>query len=257
MLQINKRFINHIIKPIYQKIAKQLISSDSDFTKLTGEYQYRISYQWMFGNITITTPPIQNLVTSAGRTYIHNLISNLTLYMAVGTGSTAAALGDTTLGTETTRKIATGATTGSPTWKSTFTTNFTSTEINTTTEVGLLTASTGGTLLTHSVHSAISIPSGASMDIRYSLMSRTATIITGFTLTSGKTYTYEIAMASAIAVQAVDEDDTDNGYSKQSSTTAVENTAGSYYHDTSGGKLYIHTTDGANPNTHTIIVTNG
>ena len=225
-----------------------------------GRYDLNITYSWMFGQTKILVENY-NLVTDAGRNWILSRMgSNTANYIAaigVGTGNAAPLLANTTLGTETVRKaVGSPSVSGSPNWTTTVSAEFTSTEINNTTEVGLLNnATSGGTLITRSTHAAISIPSGSNMSLDYSLGLMTGRTITTFTLTSGRTYTYEVA--DAVGIIGVIEKDTQNGYAKKTSVSDVESNAGTYYWDDGADKLYIHTTNNANPNTHTIIALSG
>jgi hypothetical protein len=202
-----------------------------------------------------------NLITNAGRTFLVSRLgsnaNNFITHMAVGTGANAAALGDTTLQTETVRLACTNATSGTPNWGITFSATYTSTQINNTTEVGLLNASSGGTLVTRAKYTAISVPAGSSMAIDYTVALLTLSIITGWTLTAAQTNTYQIAMASGIAVRGVIESDTNNGYAKKTSIATVEATASTYWHDTANNLLYIHCSAGGNPSAHTIMVQSG
>lgn len=71
---------------------------------------------------------------------------------------------------------------------------------------------------------------------------------TGFTLTGGKTYTYQTAQVKQ--VMGVTEVDTGITYVKQTSIASVESTASSWYWD--GALLYVHTSDGTSPTNHVI-----
>jgi len=68
--------------------------------------------------------------------------------------------------------------------------------------------------------------------------------LTGWTLTSGKTHTYEILDSTGHGVEEVD---TNNIYTQRSSVDTVETYPNSYWKNTSNGKLYIHTSDGYSP----------
>lgn len=222
-----------------------------------GQYRYNVHIPRMF-DINFQSDWIPNLVTNGGRTFLLNRMAVNTTgpvsHMAVGTGTTAPALDQTTLTTETVRKAVTYAVTAtSPNWYTTFTSTFTATELNNTTEIALLTASSGGTMVTRSTHTAISLPAGSSMSIDYQLILQTSNTLTGFTQYSGANYSVD----QTIAVAAVIEADTGNGYVKKTSITDVTNTANTYFYDSANHKLYIHCSDGANPSTHTIQLVNG
>ena len=103
-----------------------------------------------------------NLITSAGVNAIWSLVTggtspapfnNTTCYIAVGSSSTAAASGNTTLGTEIARKLATVAVSGIGL---TATVVYgTSDGVGTWREVGILNASSVGTLLNRAVISDV------------------------------------------------------------------------------------------------------
>lgn len=137
----------------------------------TGKYRLNISFQTMFCNLNITTEWEHNLITDVGRTLISNLLAGLSTDsikgMAVGTGTTAAANGDNVLGAEKVRKGVTPSVAGG---NVTFKSDFSASEINGTTEVGLVTNTTsGGLLVTRSVHSngAINMPSNGGLSMEY------------------------------------------------------------------------------------------
>ena len=86
----------------------------------------------------------------------------------------------------------------------------------------------------------------------------------GWTLTALQTYTYETSFLNETitladnttetirkVVSSIEEDGT--ALTEQSSIATVEANASSYWHDTANGKLYVHCSDGADPDTHTII----
>jgi hypothetical protein len=71
-------------------------------------------------------------------------------------------------------------------------------------------------------------------------------VVTGWALTSGKTYTYEYAITDA----GIDFDGlSENGVAlaKKTSTADVESAAGSWYCDFMGRKLYVHASTGVDP----------
>jgi hypothetical protein len=113
----------------------------------------------------------QNLVVSAGKAGIASRINGagseaVFTYIAIGTGATAAAAGNTTLGTEITTGGG-GRTNGTASRVTTTVTNdtartvanFTFSSSFAITETGLLNASSAGTLLNRSVFSAINVVS--------------------------------------------------------------------------------------------------
>jgi hypothetical protein len=113
-----------------------------------------------------------NLITSAGRAVLSGLINGsgafaAFTYIAVGTGTTAAAIGDTALQTETATSGLSRAA-GSVSRITTSVTNdtaqvsvtFTVTGTVAVTESGLLNAASVGTLLAHQVYSAQNVANG-------------------------------------------------------------------------------------------------
>lgn len=75
--------------------------------------------------------------------------------------------------------------------------------------------------------------------------------LTGFTLVSGKTYTYELTIADRGIdyenVYEVDDEGDIVSYSEKANINDVEANASSFYCDYNGRKLYAHTSDGTNP----------
>lgn len=76
-----------------------------------------------------------------------------------------------------------------------------------------------------------------------------AQLKSGFALSFGKTYTYEVAQT--VAVSGVFED-TATKLTSRASIALVEANAGSYFYDDANDLLHMHCTDGADPATHTI-----
>lgn len=122
---------------------------------------------------------VRNLVTTAGKALIAGRINGsgspaAATYIAVGTGTTAAAAGDTTLGTETatsglsrvagTVSLVTTTTTNDT---AQITTTFTVTGTVAVTESGVLNAASTGTLLCRQVFTAINVVSGDSLSITW------------------------------------------------------------------------------------------
>jgi len=90
-------------------------------------------------------------------------------------------------------------------------------------------------------------------------------LVTNFTLTTAKTYTYQISYLNETialsdlttetlrkAVVACELDGV--ALTAVASIAAVEAAAGSYWHDTTNGLFYIHPTDNGSPNHHTVVV---
>lgn len=87
---------------------------------------------------------------------------------------------------------------------------------------------------------------------------------TGFTLTSGKTYTYELAYLNETVTLADGSTETVRkavvaceidgvAATAKASIAEVEATAGTYWHDTANGKLYVHVADGTSPLNNTVM----
>ena len=127
----------------------------NDAIKVTGEL--RITVTNPEGNIKQEVV-IPNLVVTVGKNYIASRIKDATAtamtHMAVGSGTTAAAVGDTTLGTELGRVTLTSTTvtTNSVAYVATFPAG---TATGALTEAGILNASSAGTLLCRTVFSVI------------------------------------------------------------------------------------------------------
>ena len=126
-----------------------------DTIKMTGELK-----------ITVTSPPgnvthetvIPNLVVTDGKEYIASRMKDATAtamsHMAIGTGTTAAAAGDSALGTEAGREALTSTTVtaNSVAYVATFGAGSGTGAI---TEAGLFNASSSGTMLCRTVFSVI------------------------------------------------------------------------------------------------------
>lgn len=125
----------------------------------------------------------KNLITNAGKAGLASRINGnggeaAFTYMAVGTGSTAASASDTTLQTElasdglsraaaTASRITTSVTNDTARLALTFT--ITGTQVLR--EVGILNASSGGTLLCRTVFAAVTVNNGDSLTINYDIQS--------------------------------------------------------------------------------------
>jgi hypothetical protein len=228
------------------------------YSEMVGQYKFNMHlFSGVFPQQTFESDWIKNLITDAGRTLLLNRLASdsatYVTHMAIGTGATAPALANTQLGAETVRKAVTNSIVGTPNWKVTFNAIFTAAEINTTTEVGLLNASSNGTLVTRNTHDAISIPAGSSMGIDYIITLNTGKIGTEWTKTEDQNYVYEIT--DAVEVKAVVELDTGNGYALETSVANVDATANTYYSD--GSKIYVHCSDDEDGDTHTILIISG
>lgn len=126
-----------------------------DSIKVTGELKITVTNPE--GNITQETI-VPNLVVSSGKDYIAERMKDATTtamsHMAIGTGTTAAAAGDTALGTEAGRVTLTSTTVTSNAvaYVATFGAG---TGTGAITEAGLFNASSGGDMLCRTVFSVI------------------------------------------------------------------------------------------------------
>jgi len=114
---------------------------------------------------------IDNLVVTAGKAYVADRMKNnstVMSHMAVGSGNTAAAAGNTALGTELGRVSLTSTTVSSNvvTYVATFAAG---TGTGAVTEAGILTASSGGTMLCRTVFSVVNKGSADSMTITWTV----------------------------------------------------------------------------------------
>lgn len=125
------------------------------------------------GRIKQTTE-IKNLVVTSGLGYIASRMKDATAtamsHMAVGTGSTAAALGDTTLGAEVaasrTGLTSTTVTTNQIAYACTFGAGVGTGAL---TEAGIFNASSAGTMLCRTVFSAVNKAAGDSLTITWTI----------------------------------------------------------------------------------------
>lgn len=127
----------------------------NDIVKLTGEL--RLTLTNPTGNITQEVV-VPNLVVTTGKNYIASRMKDASAtamsHMAIGTGSTAAAAGNTALGSEAGRVALTSTTvsTNNVAYVATFAAG---TGTGAITEAGILNASSSGTLLCRTVFSVI------------------------------------------------------------------------------------------------------
>lgn len=126
-----------------------------DSIKVTGELKITVTNP--NGNVTQETV-IPNLVVTSGKDYIAERMKDATTtamsHMAIGTGSTAAAAGNTTLGTEAGR-VALTSTTVTANAVAYVATFGAGTGTGAITEAGLFNASSGGDMLCRTVFSVI------------------------------------------------------------------------------------------------------
>ena len=115
---------------------------------------------------------IDNLVVTAGKGYVASRMKDASAtamsHMAIGSGTTAAAAGNTALGTELGRVSLTSTTVSSNvvTYVATFAAG---TGTGAVTEAGILTASSGGTMLCRTVFSVVNKGSADSMTITWTV----------------------------------------------------------------------------------------
>ena len=115
---------------------------------------------------------VDNLVVTAGKGYVASRIKDASAtamsHMAIGSGTTAAAAGNTALGTELGRVSLTSTTVSSNvvTYVATFAAG---TGTGAVTEAGILTASSGGTMLCRTVFSVVNKGSADSMTITWTV----------------------------------------------------------------------------------------
>jgi len=141
---------------------------------------FKVEGNFLFGHYAFEKN-VSNLITNVGRGLISGLINGsgapaAATYIAVGTSVTAAAVTDTTLGTETsTSGLARAA--GTVSLVTTTITNdtaqitktFSVTGTVAVTESGVLNASSAGTLLCHQVFSAINVANGDSLQVTWKI----------------------------------------------------------------------------------------
>ena len=135
-----------------------------DGLKLTGKLKIAIN-----GN---TVQEIPNLVVTDGKDYVASRMKDATAtamsHMAIGTGSTAAAAGDSALGTEAGR-VALTSTTVTDNEVAYVATFGAGTGTGAITEAGILNAASNGTLLCRTVFSVVNKGSADSMTITWTV----------------------------------------------------------------------------------------
>ena len=114
---------------------------------------------------------IDNLVVTAGKNYVADRMKNNSStmsHMAIGSGTTAAAAGNTALGTELGRVALTSTTVSNAvvTYVASFAAG---TGTGAVTEAGIFTASSGGTMLCRTVFSVVNKGSADSMTITWTV----------------------------------------------------------------------------------------
>ena len=140
-----------------------------DSIKVTGELKITVTNP--NGNVTQETV-IPNLVVTSGKDYIAERMKDATTtamsHMAIGSGNTAAAAGNTALGTELGRVALTSSTVSNAvvTYVASFAAG---TGTGAVTEAGILTAASGGTMLCRTVFSVVNKGSADSMTITWTV----------------------------------------------------------------------------------------
>ena len=116
---------------------------------------------------------VPNLVVTAGKGYVASRMKDATAtamsHMAVGTGSTAAAAGDTALGSESGRVALTSTTvsTNTVTYVATFPAGTATAAL---TEAGILNASSSGTMLCRTVFATVNKGSADQMSVTWQIV---------------------------------------------------------------------------------------
>lgn len=148
----------------------------NDSITIKGSYRLQI----IKDGVCISDETVNNLVTNAGKAQLALLCGDSSAvpftYLAVGTSSTAVAVTDTTLNAEI---VDTGLARASATISRTTTTvtndtyqavyTWTASGSKTVEEIGVLTASSGGVLLSHALTTSKSLTNGAQLVATYTL----------------------------------------------------------------------------------------
>ena len=135
----------------------------NDGLKLTGKLSIAINDK--------VVQEVPNLVVTAGKNYVADRIKNnstVMSHMAIGTGSTAAAAGDTALGSQTARTALTSTTVtdNEIVYVDTFAAG---TGTGAITEAGIFNASSGGTMLCRTVFSVVNKGASDAMTITWTV----------------------------------------------------------------------------------------
>ena len=140
----------------------------NDNSKATGKLTIEIKND---KGTVIETREVKNLVVDAGLDYIADRMKNnstVMSHMAIGTGSTAAAASDTTLGSEADRNALTSTTVTSNAVA--YVASFAAGEgTGAITEAGIFNASSSGTLLCRTVFSVVNKGASDSMTITWTV----------------------------------------------------------------------------------------
>ncbi len=135
----------------------------NDGLKLTGKLSIAINDE--------VVQEVPNLVVTAGKNYVADRIKNnstVMSHMAIGTGSTAAAAGNTALGSESARTALTSSTVtdNEIVYVDTFAAG---TGTGAITEAGIFNASSGGTMLCRTVFSVVNKGASDAMTITWTV----------------------------------------------------------------------------------------
>ena len=136
----------------------------NDGLKLTGKLKIALNGE--------TVQEVNNLVVTDGKEYVASRMKDATAtamsHMAIGSGSTAAAAGDSSLGTELGRVALTSTAVSAAvvTYTATFGAG---TGTGAVTEAGILNASSGGTMLCRTVFSVVNKGASDSMTITWTV----------------------------------------------------------------------------------------
>ena len=135
----------------------------NDGLKLTGKLSIAINDE--------VVQEVPNLVVTAGKNYVADRIKNnstVMSHMAIGTGDTAAAAGDTALGNQTARTALTSTTVtdNEIVYVDTFAAG---TGTGAITEAGIFNASSGGTMLCRTVFSVVNKGASDAMTITWTV----------------------------------------------------------------------------------------
>ena len=138
-------------------------------TKATGKLTVEIKDK---NGLVKDTREVKNLVVQAGLDFIASRMKDATAdvmsHMAIGTGSSAAASGNTTLGTEAARQSLTSTTVNNNAVS--YVASFAAgTGTGAITEAGILNAGSGGTLLCRTVFSVVNKGASDSMTITWTI----------------------------------------------------------------------------------------
>lgn len=202
-----------------------------------------------------------NIIVDGGKAHIVNRLKDASIptqinYIALGNKAyaslTAPVHANTTLEQESVRVAITtvASTTTGGVYKMVYSTTFTASQINTTTEIALYSGTSSannGTMITRAIYTAINIPTGTSMGVDYTLFMSNSAVLTGFT--SGNysdTFQTPLVYANQLAIGVSEDNGTDGtypiGYAPKTTELLCHGTANTYYQ--SATALFIHPSDG-------------